>query len=317
MKRTVKTKVENAAAGKPLKDYLQERFTYHTPQEWAELIYDGRVCINGNIVSPAHPLQIGDIIEYHVQNIPEPDVDRHYRIIYEDDYLLAVDKPGNLPCHPAGAFFHNTLWAILQKDKLCLKPRFVSRLDRETSGVVLIAKTAAGHRRCQAAARKGQIQKIYKVMVGGVFPETLRARGKLVPDPESSVRKKQRFLPLNQVSHTSPDGILCETLFKRLETKQNVSMVEAELITGRQHQIRATLYSLGYPVVGDKLYGIDDTCFLRFIDNKLTETDQHRLRLDRQALHATELHFPHPHTGKRLTLTSPLPATLQVPVKTV
>ena len=93
--------------------------------------------------------------------------------------------------------------------------------------------------------------------------------------------------------------------------RKNISKVEAIPETGRPHQIRATLVSLGYPVVGDKIYGVDDRLFLRFINGELTDHDRHRLRLPRQAVHSAELHIIHPKTGKLMQFKAPVPNDMQ------
>ena len=294
-------------AGREVLDYLAGRFTYHSRDEWIALISAGRILVNGTCCAPDTPLANGDEIEYRIEGLPEPPVADNYRVLYEDRALLAVDKPANLPCHPAGPFFNHTLWAFMKRDFEGLIPRFVSRLDRETSGVVLVARTANVQRTCQALGDAGRIAKVYSVLVEGEFPEALSAKGFLLADPASPVRKKQRFVPARECAAPPAGARECETIFAHLETRGELSLVEARLVTGRHHQIRATLCSLGYPVVGDKLYGVDDTCFLRFIEDKLTGEDRHRLRLPRQALHATRLRLPHPESGKTLDVRSPVP----------
>jgi 23S rRNA pseudouridine955/2504/2580 synthase/23S rRNA pseudouridine1911/1915/1917 synthase len=132
------------------------------------------------------------------------------------------------------------------------------------------------------------------------------ARGHLFPDLRSPVRKKRRFC----AEGTRPpdrDGEFCETLFRGIRHRDGLSLVEATPITGRLHQIRATLLGLGYPVVGDKIYGPDDTLFIRFIEDRLTASDRTRLRLPRQALHAAGLAIRPPATMVSLVFDAPLP----------
>ena len=307
MQRIVKSIIPPEDANTELLCFLASRFTYHNRKEWDKLIREERILLDGAPVSSQTRIQAGMQIEYLVPDLPEPEVNEQYNVVYEDDILLAVDKPGNLPIHPAGRFFKHTLWALLKRDFPDLKPRFISRLDRETSGLVLIAKNVEAHRTCQAAGQAGCMHKSYVAVVEGQFPETLDAEGILVPDGTSPVRKKQRFIPRQSGHLSGCDGKSCRTLFRRRTTGNGLSIVEARLVTGRQHQIRATSHSLGYPLAGDKLYGVDDTCFLRFIEDRMTAEDHRKLRLSHQALHAFTVSLPHPETGRTLTLPRPIP----------
>ena len=136
----------------------------------------------------------------------------------------------------------------------------------------------------------------------------LRSAGWLSPDPRSAIRKKRRFAPAAAGSPAPAQGAeWAETVFTRASVRDGFSVVTAQPRTGRLHQIRATLLSLGYPVVGDKLYGVDETLFLRFCTEALTEEDRRRLRLPRQALHAGYLRFHHPRFGALTETEAPLP----------
>jgi 23S rRNA-/tRNA-specific pseudouridylate synthase len=149
-------------------------------------------------------------------------------------------------------------------------------------------------------------------VVEGDFPEFLDAEGFLLPDETCEVRKRRRFLLRKAVDAASLPAAAeaSRTRFRRLARNAGLSLLEAELDTGRTHQIRATLCSLGYPVVGDKLYGPDPRLFLRFAKDQLTPADRARLRLPRQALHAYRLAFPHPVDRRPLDLIAPLPGLM-------
>lgn len=312
MRRQIRLKMPPGQGGAGLLDFLATRFTYHSRSEWEQRIAEQRVMVNDVPASAAHVLGEGDEVEFIAHDIPEPPVSFEISVVFEDYDVMVVNKPPNLPCHPAGRYFNHTLWAYL-KTRHCLEsPIFINRLDRETSGLVLLAK----HVKAEASLREQfalrRVVKRYIVLVEGSFPETLQARGWLAPDPESGVNKKRKFIPQDPASSIRHPacGEWAETGFRLLRVTGGVSEVAALLHTGRLHQIRATLCSLGYPVVGDKVYGVDPMMFVRFCSDTLTDEDKHRLRISRQALHAMELEFEHPATGSLMHFKAPLPADM-------
>jgi 23S rRNA pseudouridine955/2504/2580 synthase/23S rRNA pseudouridine1911/1915/1917 synthase len=247
-------------------------------------------------------------------DLPEPPVRTDYRIVHRDRHLLAVDKPGNLPCHPGGRYFRHTLWHLLRHQEGMEKPHFLHRLDRETSGLVLIARTAEAARVGRESFVSGAVRKVYQALVEGPFPSgTIHASVWIGRDAGGAVRKRRRFFPEPAGANPPgrpPDGEPCRTRFRLQARLGPLSLVAAVPETGRLHQIRATLSALGVPVVGDKIYGADETLFLRFIADELSAADRKTLRLPRQALHAAALNIPHPVTGRPLRLRSPFPAEM-------
>lgn len=309
MERIIKTGVTWNGEGVTLVNYLAGRFTYRSPEEWAQRIGSGEITVNGGNVPPEYILKLHDVIEYRPGDIEEPPASLEYKILYEDDVLLVVDKPGNLCVHPSGPYFKNTLWYLL-------KERFgeihlVNRLDRETSGVLIAAKNPS----CAAKLAKMQndISKTYMVMVHGNIPEKISARGFLFDDSASSVRKKRKFAR----GERPPAGALkiesSWTEIFSLEQCGGFSLAAAVLKTGRMHQIRATMFSCGFPVVGDKLYGVDENLFLKLRTDSLTDEDKTRLILPCQALHSSKLVFRHPVTGEQLCFNSPCPENWRSP----
>ncbi|MDD4539170.1 MAG: RluA family pseudouridine synthase [Lentisphaeria bacterium] len=294
--RQANVSISAADAGAKLLAFLAERFPYHSESQWRELVASGRVSCNGNAVSSDYVLCLGDSLQYLPLPVDEPAIDDCVEVLYDSPELLVLNKPGNLPCHPAGCFFNHTLWALLKtREREALpeplrqlaaiaQPHFVNRLDRETSGIVLVAKESRAAKRYAKALQRPQSRKRYLVMVEGVFPDNLSADGWLSADGQSRVRKKRRFTPALPPADLGAET--AHTEFRCLLRSQSLSLLSAELFTGRTHQIRATLASVGYPVVGDKLYGVDDEMYLRFIADELSVDDRRRLRLPRQALHA-------------------------------
>lgn len=301
-RRIAETTVEPDSSGVRLDFYLQKRFSYRSRTEWQKSIAEGEILLNGRQSKPSRRLQAGERIAFLPRILEEPPVDASFEVLEETPDYLIVSKSGNLPCHPAGVFFHHTLWYALRKE-FGEKIHIATRLDRETSGVVLAARNSRTAAEFTRALSSQQVHKRYLAIVYGTFPEEYRADGYLSSDPSAAVRKKRRF-----TEEIPPDGERAETLFRCLSSRNNFSLVEAVPRTGRLHQIRATLCSLGFPLVGDKLYGPDETLFTRFLSDSLTEADRARLLLPRQALHAASLRFP--FRGEILQAEAPLPADM-------
>ena len=139
----------------------------------------------------------------------------------------------------------------------------------------------------------------------------MNAIGYLYQDPDSLVRKKMKFRSTAPDDPIQSSGKSCNTLLRAVKIGNIISQLEAIPKTGRSHQIRATLYSMGYPVVGDKIYGVDDRLFIRFINGTLDKHDKKRLRISRQALHSAELQIMHPETGNRLSFKAPVPSDMK------
>ncbi|MBU4263161.1 MAG: RluA family pseudouridine synthase [Proteobacteria bacterium] len=299
-------------AGCRVLDFVTSRFTYRSREEWRQELDAGRFLLGGDRAASQSLLAAGDRLVYLMPELQEPPVDQDFVVLYEDDDLLVVDKPARLPCHPGGIFFRHTLWALLQERHGIVGPSLINRLDRETSGIVLVAKNKKAARHCSQQFASHQVYKRYLALVEGEFPfPTLQANGSLAPDPASAIRKKVRFYP-NEAAAEAPAGAVpCSTVLQRLRSDNGISLVEAIPVTGRCHQIRATLCSLGFPVVGDKLYGVDEQLFLRLQQDRLSTADRQRLRLDRQALHAATLRLRHPSNDRELEFSAPLPAAMK------
>ena len=305
-KRIIRSCPGPESQGQRLDVWLASRFTYRSRAEWQTAVRSGEILLNGSGVRPSRILHGDEIIDFQLPDRPEPPVRSDYRILAEFPQYIVVDKPGNLPVHPSGCFFNHTLLMLLRRDCGSVYP--VNRIDRETSGIVLFARTSGAAARLSSLLSGPSVRKKYLVYVHGDFPpEPLRAAGWLVPDRKSSIRKKRCF---TFEKNSDPESENCDTEFLRIKQFGPLSKVECTLHTGRLHQIRATLFSLGYPVVGDKLYGLDEKIFGRFADGKMTEADKRLLQIDRQALHAYELKLTDPFDGKEKCFSAPLPEEL-------
>ncbi len=248
----------------------------------------------------------------------ETPVPREIPIVYEDDHILAVNKPANLPVHPTARYHKNTLIKILAAER---NDPFLSlghRLDRETSGVLLLTKTVECDRALKKMleAREG-ITKRYEAITWGVpanpetgvrlplgFPYRLERHMRL--DDLCQYKVKMKFVP-----EADPLGMFSSTIFTVLDTATEdddaYARVSCLLETGRQHQIRLHLLAMGVAIVGDKLYGPDESAFARGADGELTEDDVTMLEMPRHALHAAMMALPHPITGDPLEIVAPVP----------
>jgi 23S rRNA pseudouridine1911/1915/1917 synthase len=236
-------------------------------------------------------------------------------VLYEDEHLLAVDKPALLPVHPSARYHRNTLIKVLQAARPeCPFLSLAHRLDRETSGVIVISKTRACDRAIKKLLeRREGVHKTYTAITWGVptSPDGSRALRCELPlelDTLSPLKVKMRV-------GRGPASLTASTRFEVLEVRSNergasYARVRCGLETGRQHQIRVHLAALGTPIVGDKLYGPDESAFARSADGHLTAEDLEALEMGRHALHATRLELPHPITGEPLAVEAPLPVDM-------
>ena len=312
MQRRIRFSIPPDFDGSTLVAFLARRFPYHTAVVWGEKAAAGRVMVNDAPAPPGRPLRTGDIVLYVASDVPEPPVPLQAPIVHEDADLLIVNKPAGLPTHPGGSYHHHTLWAVLKRLHDMPSPAFVNRLDRETSGLVVVAKTPEAAVKCRAQFAGRRVEKRYLAVVEGRFPPALDATGRLVADPAMPAVNKRLFLPAPRPEGAAPpdDSEWAETGFRLVRACGELSLVEVTPRTGRQHQIRATLHALGFPLVGDKLYGRDPGIFLRFCQDAMTDEDRRALRLPRQALHAVSLKFRHPRNGFAVQFEAPLPADM-------
>jgi 23S rRNA pseudouridine1911/1915/1917 synthase len=233
-------------------------------------------------------------------------------VLYEDEHLLAIDKPALLPAHPTARYHKNTVIKVLQ----ALRPECPSlslghRLDRETSGVMLVTKTRDCDRALKRQLQRRQgVEKEYVAITWGV-PD--RGDGSLCFRCEKGM-ELDAHNPLRVKMRTSdgPRALRAATSIEVLQIRHNgrhraYALVRCGLETGRQHQIRVHLAFLAAPVVGDKLYGPDERSFARAADGELTADDIEQLELARHALHAARIAMDHPITGVGLTIEAPLP----------
>ena len=233
----------------------------------------------------------------------EPSATRELPILYEDETMMALDKPPNLPVHPSASYHRNTVSFILQeKYGHADAPRIAHRLDRETSGLLLCSRSPKDERLLKGAFEGRRMQKTYLAIVRGEMADDTGTIDLAIARPD---------LGLHILMEVRSDGLTAVTDYRVRARRAGHTLVELSPRTGRQHQLRVHLSAIGHSIVGDKLYGPErEAPFLESIETGLTPSLIARLGHDRHALHAYRLTFEHPVTQQPLTLEAPLSADL-------
>lgn len=253
------------------------------------------ITVNGNHVTVRYVLREGDLLRLETDDlIPQdafPPVELPFAILYEDDDLLIVDKPPNMPTHPSAGHNGDTLangltWLFEQRgEPFVFRP--VSRLDRNTSGIITLAKNQYAAGILCKAMKAHEIKKTYVAVTDGFPP-------KESDTVSTGTRRQKDFFVLREVCDPDEEGAsLTVTAYKVLERFSDHALVELHPLTGRTHQIRVHLSYLGCPIVGDDLYGTESPL------------------ISRHALHATRVELKHPSTGEPLAFESPMPEDMK------
>ena len=283
---------------------LKEREPGRSRSFLQELIKDGGVTVNGATVSPSYRVKPGDELAYRVpaaDDAPGAE-DIPLSILYEDNSVIVLDKPAGMTVHPVRARHTGTLVGALlaHTDRLSsaggpLRRGIVHRLDRDTSGVMVVAKTDDAHRELSAQFRKRTVRKEYRAIVEGV-PQ-------LDADRVVMTVGRHRKHP-QRMAVTDGDGKSAETEYRVLEELGRFALVRARPRTGRTHQIRLMFSEMGHPVACDSTYGAKKTLSAGDLGSR---EDPDRPVLVRQALHAATLEFAHPDSGERVGFEAPFP----------
>ncbi len=256
---------------------------------------------DGRSVRPASSVRSGETIRLRRPAPVEPPVPREFGILHQDDSVLVIDKPAGLPMHTTAKFWRNTLTALLRERYPDEQMEVAHRIDRETSGVLLIARNRRVASFLTRAFARRAVGKTYLALVKGQPPD----RGR-IDRPLKLLDTKSHVM-----MGVAAGGLPAVTTFEVLRRYADHALCAAHPETGRQHQIRVHFQSLGHPIVGDKLYGAGEELFMRSCDQGMTpELLEIFDGLPRHALHAHRLTFPHPTRGEPMTVESPLPADL-------
>lgn len=255
--------------------------------------YAGRVTVNETTPSPSDLLRVGDVLILETPQSEEPPIRTDYSIVYENDDILVVDKPPFIPIHPAGKFYFNTLTHLLSVDYGRLFP--ANRLDKETSGLVVFGKNPASARKLSEQFASSVVEKNYVVLVNGI---TLSNGEINYPLLQTSVGKIRHQVVCD------PDGKPSLTRYVRMSNSSEFSLLLVTPVTGRKHQIRVHLASIGHPLVNDTRYGSHPD---EFIEEQ--EFTFKKLKTTRCLLHCFQVSLT--YFGKRLTFNSPLPTDIR------
>ncbi len=301
--------IKDSEAAERLDVFLTRRFPDYSRTEWQARIDGGFIKINSMVARPSRRLNAGDMIEFSVTFRAEPEVNAEISILFEDEDYLIVNKPPGIPVHPSGIYRTRAVTNLLVEKGILATPYLLHRLDRETSGVLAVGKNRAAAAKFQKILRGGGIDKEYLVAVEGDFTATVDATGYIYRLPDSAL-PRQRYYKEGNPPANAIEPQTCRTLLTPVQRHGGLSLIEAKIFTGRMHQIRATMWSLGYPVVGDKLYGVDGSLYFKFADDQMEAADWLKLRLDRSALHCHRLTLQHPVRHNTWRISAPLPADM-------
>jgi 23S rRNA pseudouridine1911/1915/1917 synthase len=311
-------RVPPEAKGMRLDRFVQSQMKRTSRTRAQKIIANGAYSIDARRLKGNDRVQAEQLVLLWRAPWDEQAPDVTLNILYEDEHLLAVDKPAGIPVHPTARYHKSTVVKLLEKERDGERLMLSHRLDRETSGVLLLARTREADRRIKVQFAQGvasidtneerSVHKEYVAITWGVpNDDTFRVALPLELDPTSSYGVKMRVA---EPSKGLPSATRFEVLGRRTNqtTGRAYALLRCILETGRQHQIRVHLAALGIPVVGDKLYGPDDGLFGRGADGELTEEDTVVLELERHALHAAILELDHPAApNQRLRFEAPLP----------
>ncbi|HRK02149.1 MAG TPA: RluA family pseudouridine synthase [Oligoflexia bacterium] len=316
--------VDDSNDGLRIDQFVKKHYRTKSRNQIQKAIAGGEIRMrlreDGQLLRPSTRLIAGDEVQVVTERFDEPNVNFGYKVLFEDDDLLVLDKPANLPVHPAGRFLFNTLLTNLRKERsdwvLAGKRDFyiTHRLDRETSGVIALAKNPESAAWMVRQFRERETEKRYfAICYGHVSEKLFTVDLDIGPAQGSNIRLRVGVYPKGTELLRPESGAqnAC-THFTLLQHGPNVSLLDCKIETGRQHQIRAHLAAAGYPVVGDKLYSGDESIFLHYLDHGvLTDEMKHALGFERHALHSRYLRFFHETRGEWLEIESALPADMK------
>ena len=289
--------------------YLTNSIINATRSKVQKLIEAGFVTVNGKTVKPSYPVQPGDVIEAAHPITPRPEEAEPEEIpldiIFEDEYLIVVNKAAGMVAHPAYANYTGTLVNALLHHSAKLsnvnepgRPGIVHRIDKNTSGLLVVAKDDWTHAKLASQFSKHTIEREYQAIVWGIFKDQ---KGEIDFNIVRSKSDRKKF------TVSGSEGKKALTYYEVLEEFEFMSLVKLNLKTGRTHQIRVHLSSMNHPVFGDETYGGTKIIYGSALPKIKNRVENLLKIMPRQALHAKTLGFEHPRTKEFLRFDTELP----------
>ena len=307
--RTETLTIERSHPGERLDTFLRRHFPAISRGGIQRLIEEGHILVNGQKTKATHTPRAGEVVQIEFPDAKPAEAqpeDIPLNIIFEDECLLVLNKPAGLVVHPAaGNEEHTLVNALLHHCKGGLsgiggvaRPGIVHRLDKETSGCLVVAKNDETHIALSAQFAGRSVEKIYLAIVCGVLP---RDKGEIHAAIARHPTHRKRMAVRDE-----DEGRAAHTGYRVVERLNEATLVEAHLHTGRTHQIRVHFQHLGFPVAGDTTYGQRQT-------KRLAELTKYEA--PRVLLHAHKLTFTHPRSGKKMNFSAPWPVDFEDALK--
>ncbi len=300
----VSSQVPKGVQDQPIVAYLAERFTYLPAEAWRQMVLNGRTWRNDLLCHEETLVQAGDRITCELPDFPAPEVNLDYELVYEDPWLLGINKPPNLRVHSQGKFVTANLIYHLRHQRQPPYPeaQLVHRLDANTSGVMVVARRPEVQQALGTQFAAGEVEKVYLAVVAGV------------PNPPVGVIDlplgKAFGSPWRHKQAVVAGGKMAVTSYKTIATYQpGYALLELRPRTGRTHQLRVHLAAAGHPIVGDALYTMGDAAFMRWLKDPRPTPEMQGMT--RHALHAQEVRFAHPVSGEACVVTASFPKDMQ------
>lgn len=287
-------------------DYYCQRYRHSTKEEWTSRIQSGQILLNDTPITPTTQLKAGQLLTYHRPPWQEPEVPLTFEILYEDSDLLIVNKPSGLPVMPGGGFLQHTLLWQLKQQYPQDTPTPIHRLGRGTSGLLLLARSPLARARLSKQMRDSSksnhdrsLRKTYLAIVGsGAIPDEFSIDTPIGKIPHPT---------LDYLYAATSNGKFAYSEGRVLQRSATQTLVEVTIFTGRPHQIRIHLAAIGFPLIGDPLYGIGGI-----------PTQQEDISVPGHYgyfLHAQRLTFIHPSTETPMTIECLLPKAFSEKLK--
>lgn len=300
--------VPDRGAGRRADVFLSLRFPGWSRTALAGFIRSGHVVSDLRLLKASSTLREGEVLRVYIPGLAPLDAAPPLPpVLHEDEWLLALDKPAGLIMHPVGQKWAWGLVGVVRRARPDADIDLSHRLDRDTSGVVIVTKRPDANRHMKQMFMDRRVGKVYWALVRGVpsWDETT-CDAPLGPAIGSEVKLRMGV---------NPDGQTAKTRFKVVHRLDGYALVACKPVTGRTHQIRAHLEHIGFPILGDKLYGQPDSVFLEILDHGVTPAVRAAVGFPRHALHARSIAFPHPKTGQILRVRAPLPRDMRAIVQ--